>query len=601
MTAIASFTQIDPTTTDFSASVQWGDGQTSAAEIVGNDDGSFTVYGDHTYAAAGTFTYTVTIADTEGNSDGASGLATVTAPAASSGNTGGGTGPLDLQTTDFVAAQAQPFTYTLGWFKDSGGDANPSDFTATVNWGDGQSGSAKLVPDGSGGFNVIASHAYAGTNDYTWTLSIVDHVDDSVSTATGTGTATFAVLTALPPANVLATLTPGQSFSGEVASFSDVFDDGTYPAGSYQTSISWGDGQTTAGTITSDGMGDYTLQDTHAYAAAGDYQVVALVFASDGYAASATSEAIVSAAPIPLSATASGAIAAQQNQTLASTLASFTGPSPNASSYVASIDWGDGVVTLGTITATNLNNFAVTGSHVYTANGSFTATVTIDDTVGDESTGTDAVTVAAAPLLATGTSLTASANLAFTQQVATFSAADTTATASSFSALVQWGDGTTSTGTIVADLAGGFDVQGTHTYAATGSFVVTATVGDAAGDSAIATDTASVIRARLSSPRRSISRRCRPSPARTVATFVSTNPVATVADFTSTIAWGDGAISASTIQDNGDGSFSVVGSHDYAVAGSYAAVVTVTGSSGETASRRLPPRPSRRSRSALTI
>ena len=49
--------------------------------------------------------------------------------------------------------------------------------------------------------------------------------------------------------------------------------------------------------------------------------------------------------------------------------------------------------------------------------------------------------------------------------VATFTEANSNAGAGNFTATINWGDGTSSTGTISVDPKGGFDVSGTHTYA----------------------------------------------------------------------------------------------------------------------------------------
>jgi hypothetical protein len=63
--------------------------------------------------------------------------------------------------------------------------------------------------------------------------------------------------------------------------------------------------------------------------------------------------------------------------------------------------------------------------------------------------------------------------------VATFTNTDPMATtAGSFTAGINWGDGTTSTGTVSVDPRGGFDVIGTHTYAKAGAFAISVTVTD---------------------------------------------------------------------------------------------------------------------------
>jgi hypothetical protein len=69
-----------------------------------------------------------------------------------------------------------------------------------------------------------------------------------------------------------------------------------------------------------------------------------------------------------------------------------------------------------------------------------------------------------------GIGLSATAGAPFSGIVGHLADSDTTAAAADYSAKIEWGDGVTSTGTVVADPAGGFGITGTHTYAASGSF-----------------------------------------------------------------------------------------------------------------------------------
>jgi hypothetical protein len=64
----------------------------------------------------------------------------------------------------------------------------------------------------------------------------------------------------------------------------------------------------------------------------------------------------------------------------------------------------------------------------------------------------------------------------FTGTVAKFFDPDTSDAAHAYDASIDWGDGTTSTGTLVADGVGLFHVVGTHTYAAEGPYPVTVRV-----------------------------------------------------------------------------------------------------------------------------
>src|SRR5204862_8163065 len=59
-------------------------------------------------------------------------------------------------------------------------------------------------------------------------------------------------------------------------------------------------------------------------------------------------------------------------------------------------------------------------------------------------------------------------------------------------ASINWGDGSSSTGTIVANPGGGFAVRGTHTYQNPGSFAIVVSATDAAGNAGVTNSTANV-------------------------------------------------------------------------------------------------------------
>jgi hypothetical protein len=86
----------------------------------------------------------------------------------------------------------------------------------------------------------------------------------------------------------------------------------------------------------------------------------------------------------------------------------------------------------------------------------------------------------------------ATAGQAFTGVAATFSDADPNANAKDFTANINWGDGHSSNGTIVADGHNGFNVMGTNTYAAAGAFPIAVQIQDFGGSFFTVTNTASV-------------------------------------------------------------------------------------------------------------
>ena len=92
----------------------------------------------------------------------------------------------------------------------------------------------------------------------------------------------------------------------------------------------------------------------------------------------------------------------------------------------------------------------------------------------------------------TGTSISATEGVAATVLVATFVDFDNTKTAANFTATINWGDGSgTSAGTITAN-GGGFNINGTHTYAAAGIFQVSIQIADNSGNFESVTSSAGV-------------------------------------------------------------------------------------------------------------
>jgi hypothetical protein len=124
-----------------------------------------------------------------------------------------------------------------------------------------------------------------------------------------------------------------------------------------------------------------------------------------------------------------------------SDLVATTPPAP-ASSYVATINWGDGNVTQNaTITPVPGGLFDVTGSHTYTKVGTFSVTVSIQEINGESGQSNELVTVADASFTAVPNfTFSPTEGQTFTGQLDTFSYGVTTAPASGFQATIDWGN-----------------------------------------------------------------------------------------------------------------------------------------------------------------
>jgi N-acetylneuraminic acid mutarotase len=174
----------------------------------------------------------------------------------------------------------------------------------------------------------------------------------------------------------------------------------------------------------------------------------------------------------------------------------------------------------------------------------------------------EAYTVIGGTLTARGATVNATEGAAFSGvAVATFSDADQNTAPSTYAATINWGDASTSAGTVTGNRASGFTVTGGHTYAEEGSFTVTVQISDLDGNSVTATGSASTGDAALTASGRQL-RQSHDSIAGVVANFNDADPGGLVSDYTATISWGDGTSSAGTVAAAGGG-FIVSGTHTY--------------------------------------
>jgi len=186
--------------------------------------------------------------------------------------------------------------------------------------------------------------------------------------------------------------------------------------------------------------------------------------------------------------------AATEGQTFSGPVATFTDPDTTATAaeYSATIDWGDSTpTTTGTISGPTGGPFTVSGTHMYAEEGTVspvTVTITDIDNPSNTAQAFSTANVGDAPLTSRcptpgGTMPPISLN-PFAGATAIFNDSSSTGTLSDFSATIDWGDATSSTGTITGGPGlAPYTVSGTHTYGSTGTFSVTTTVKDVGGQS----------------------------------------------------------------------------------------------------------------------
>jgi hypothetical protein len=266
------------------------------------------------------------------------------------------------------------------------------------------------------------------------------------------------------------------------------------PGDTFAVTIDWGDGTQSSGTATQQGGGDtFNVAGTHTYAEDGSYSIsytVTETGASPDMQSSGTATALVQEASFVLSGEAP--LTAIEGTQFSGVVATFTDPGSTdpASDFTATIDWGDGTTTEGTITANGSGNYTVTGTHTYADELSGDIEITVGEPQGNFTIGPnpDGMTVAEADaLIPTPTTIAATDGTSFSGPVATFSDSYTGAVASDFTATIDWGDGQKSTGT-VSGSGGNFTVSGSHTYQSPpGQYPVTVTLSDDSPGTATAT------------------------------------------------------------------------------------------------------------------
>jgi hypothetical protein len=163
---VATFTDPDPSATpgEYTATIDWGDGSpVDSTATIAESEGTFFVSGTHTYTEEGKYPIKVVITDSD-NPDN-------TVTTSSSAIVG------DASLTAVCAASPfspQSFSGATATFTDTASPSGTlSDFSATINWGDGSSAGTVSGPDG-GPYTVKGSHTYSSTGTFTITTKITD-------------------------------------------------------------------------------------------------------------------------------------------------------------------------------------------------------------------------------------------------------------------------------------------------------------------------------------------------------------------------------------------------------------------------------------------
>ncbi len=575
------FTDPNPNVTanDFNASVVWGvndinttnDG-TGTVSVVADPNGGFDVLGSHDYTEEGSDGIAVTVTgldDTSFSSGIAETLLLLGAPETTV------FAPQQL----FVVADAPLMAGTLTpppnatinqaisnavlfHFSDADPNDSASEYTAAVTWGDGSanssndgSGTVFVVANPNGGFDVIGSHTYRQiVNSGTFSVQ----VSDAGGSSTSASNSKFQVLAPDQPLiagalNVPSVTTEGQSISNQVLfHFSDADPDAQTL--DYLATVAWGDGTSNHSndgsgsvSILSNSSGGFDVVGSHTFSeGSGHYFSVRITDLGDSRSAqpdlgghitgAVSSTPLTITDPSVIVTTGQPFSAMQSTLSSVQTVATFTdpgGPEPNATDpnqakapYIATIQWGDGTVTVTSMTAqanytnasvdsqgkitgqitsaTNVGGivlgsdsqtFSVNLAHKYINYGNYTITLLLNhEGVLSAPVTTTAIVAGNDTLTATGGSpISSTFGTSITNAtVATFTDTNTTNPASEFTAVITWGDGQSSAG-MISGSSGTFTVTGSHTYADAGAFPIGVTISNFGGSANVTTSTSATV------------------------------------------------------------------------------------------------------------
>ena len=469
--------------TYYQAVINWGDGTAPTTGTITSNGGIYTVTGSHTYSVDNPSPISVTITDgTASTGPTQTSTPTVTDPSVLAA---GG------KTFNVMAGQSLPTGTVVATFTDpggaelTGGSPTPGFYSAAINLGDGGPTVPGTISYNAAGNDFVvttsaASEIYAEGS--TPMVSVTIHAGSSTP-VTVNDTVTVSDPAVVGTGGFTVTALRGES-SGlqEVATFTDPGDPtGLQNNTDYTATINWGDStgpDTSSAVIVPLGGNSYEVEASHTYTATGNFSIAVTLNHVNGPTITVYSTADVSNPAVVVSPAPSSFAAVRGKLSALQTVATFTDPGGAlpVGDYSATISWGDGSTSPGTITYA-AGIFTVLGSHTYSLDNPAPISVTITD--GTASTGptqTSTPTVTDPSVLASGGqtfNVTAGQSLPTGTVVATFTdpgGAELTGgipTSGFYSTDINFGDGNgihVGTGTVTYNAAGG-DFVVTSTFA----------------------------------------------------------------------------------------------------------------------------------------
>ncbi len=591
-------TAADYTTAPGSVVVEWGDGSApqtlTAANLssIGTPNGVvWTINAAHTYAEEGTYAYTVTVNDVAGAAAIVSGSAVI----ADVPLTLFDTNPIAVGTEGTPLPSGPGAGFPLMQFDDANATAPLTDYTGTIDWGDGSPLSSASFSASAPHVLVSGTHTYAEAGTYSITVNVSDKGGQKVSGIVAI-TIHDAPLLASPIVTPAFNAAEGQLVTNiPIGTFID--ENAFATAADYTGRINWGDGSplstatfTRVGTVPTGSLWLVTGSHTYTSASGSPFPVTVAVSDADGSVlpGGIANTATVTQSPLSVVVVSVNGTAGNAIPFVEAILTDTGGVDPLAD-YSATILWGDGSsdTVPGTsfvpgVAAGTLNIFFP--AHTYATPGLYPLTVTVSDSDPAFGLGNGFALIAPAAIVVTPGvvigpfAATEGIALPANTTVGSFDVADPLAVAGDYKANIDWGDGSpNSVGTVQPGVTVGgtttFAVTGNHTYAEAGTYTITVQFSDNYGTTVSSTANANVADAPLiASPIVTPPFNADEGQLLTnipIGTFIDENPAATSADYTGRINWGDGSpLSTATFTRVGTvpaGSlWLVTGSHTYA-------------------------------------
>lgn len=488
---------------EFSVQIQWGDGEQSAGWLVPTGEGAWDVMGTHTYTPTGYYRdvyigYTVTETRTPKSASqpippakyavGTSSLSTILPPGPIDGFTLHRYGEYP-HTTHFREELRHEFQFGVVTVPDAF-----DGLTGTVQWSNGTASEATFETFAADRAFAATNHRFNTPGNYTGVMTVTRNgVEHQISLAItiyekhqgddAPAPQPVAPIASISTRHVVAT--KGVEWTGLVATMSPA--DANAAPEDFRARIYFGDGTSDIGQIKVGDDGIWRIFATHLFteerkAQRDGYDPSYSVNVSKGEKTTSEEgsfEVNIDRTRIDLTGKHAGQI--RQLEPFTATLLEIASPDPraDASAFSATIDWGDGTITAGEVVHKYRSTFELVGSHRYESDGMHDVLVTVTGPGGTVQTRLSLwaafhpVEVSETPVAPQGFTVSGAVAQFVDFQGENY---DHDQKVIDHATLIDWGDGTVSAGEIVANAAGGWDVIGTHTYAAAGDYTVSVLV-----------------------------------------------------------------------------------------------------------------------------